>query len=86
MTRHKILRSLAVVAALIAAGLWFCASIIPVPTDIRSGYGSLVGVEELSAGLKKQGFWNAVAAAMMGAAVLLDLVTRVFPGMPKRHT
>jgi len=83
---HKILSSVPVVVALIAAGLWFYASIIPVPTDIKSGYGSLIGIEEMSAGLQKQGFWNAIAAAMMGAAVLLDLVTRVFPGVPKRHT
>jgi hypothetical protein len=79
MTLHEIISSLAVVAALSAAGLWFYASIIPVPTDIKSGYGRLVGVEEMSAGFEKQAFWNAVAAAMTGAAVILDLVARIFP-------
>ncbi|MGO8845501.1 MAG: hypothetical protein ACLQFI_09245 [Methylocella sp.] len=79
MTLHNLFSGLAVVAALGAAGLWFYASIIHVPTDIKSGYGSLVGVEKMSAGFKKQGFWNAVAAAMTGTAVLLDLAARAFP-------
>jgi hypothetical protein len=33
---HEILSSLAVVAALSAAGLWFYASIIPVPNRARN--------------------------------------------------
>jgi hypothetical protein len=78
MTLHKILNVLAVAAALGAAFLWFYASLIPVPTDIKSGWGSLVGVEEMSAGFQKQGFWNAVAAAMTGAAVLLELAAKAF--------
>ncbi|HXW72627.1 MAG TPA: hypothetical protein VEK34_14575 [Methylocella sp.] len=80
MTLHKIISWLYVAVALSAAGLWFYASIIQVPTDIQSGYGSLVGVEEMSAGFKKQGFWNAAAAAMTGVAVLLELVAaKAFP-------
>jgi hypothetical protein len=86
MTLHKIFSWLAVVVALSAAGLWFYASIIHIPTgtlrtvDITcDGSGRLAGVAEMSAGLQKQGFWNAVAAAMTGAAVLLDLVARIFP-------
>lgn len=79
MTLHKILNLLAVAAALGAAGLWFCASIIDVPTNVGSGFGKLVGVEEMSAGFRKQGFWNAVAAAMTGAAVLLELAAKAFP-------
>jgi hypothetical protein len=79
MTLHKILSWLAVAAALGAAGLWFYSSIIDVPTDIESGFGKLVGVEEMSAGFKKQGFWNAVAAAMTGGAVLLELAAKAFP-------
>jgi hypothetical protein len=47
MTTHMILRSLAVVAALIAAGLWFYASTIHIPTalhvvDIRADGSGLV--------------------------------------------
>lgn len=79
MTLHTLFSGLAVVAALGAAGLWFYASMIHVPTDIKSGYGKLVGVEKMTAGFKKQGLWNAVAAAMTGAAVLLDLAARACP-------
>jgi hypothetical protein len=79
MTPHKMLRLLSVATALGAAGLWFYASTIRVPTNIKSGYGRLEGVEEMSTGFKKQGFWNAVAAAMTGAAVLLDLAARACP-------
>ncbi len=79
MTLHKSFGWLAAAAALGAAGLWFYASMIHVPTDIKSGYGSLVGVEEMSDGFKKQGFWNAIAAAMTGAAVLLDLAAKALP-------
>lgn len=76
MTLHKILNWLSVAAALSAAGLWFYASIIPVPTDIKSGWGTLVGVEEMSVGFQKQGFWNAVAAAMTCVAVLFNLASK----------
>ncbi len=79
MTLHKILSWLSTAVALGAAGFWFYSSVIDVPTDIGSGYGRLVGVEEMSAGFKKQGFWNALAAAMTGAAVLLDQVAKAFP-------
>lgn len=80
MTLHNLLSALAAAAALGAAGLWLYASIIRVPTDIKSGYGGpLVGVEEMSAAFRKQGFWNAAAAAATGAAVLLDLASRAFP-------
>jgi len=79
MLLHTIFSWLSVAAALGAAGLWFYASKIRVPTDIKSGFGSLVGIEEMSAGFKRQGIWNAVAAAMTGAAVLLDLAAKAFP-------
>jgi hypothetical protein len=42
------------VAGFLAAGLWLYASIIKVPTNIQSGFGKLVGVEEMAAGFKKQ--------------------------------
>jgi hypothetical protein len=79
MTLRKMLTFLSVVAALGAAGLWFYASKIRVRTDIKSGYGRLEGVEEMSADFKKQGFWNAIAAAMTGAAILLDVAAKACP-------
>jgi hypothetical protein len=45
---------------------------IKVPTNIESGYGKLVGVEEMSAGLKKQTQWNGYAAACTGVAASLQ--------------
>jgi hypothetical protein len=51
---HDLLVWLSVASAFIAALLWFYASSISVPTDIKSGYGALLGVEEMSAGFKKQ--------------------------------
>jgi hypothetical protein len=61
---------IAVVAALVAAALWFYASLIRVPTNIESGYGALIGVEAMSAGFKKQARLNALAAAVTGVAAL----------------
>jgi hypothetical protein len=55
------------------------ASLVRVPTDLKSAYGTLLGAEEMSVGFQKQGFWNAVAAAITGLAVLLDLASRAFP-------
>jgi hypothetical protein len=60
---------LSTVTGLLAAGLWFYASMIKVPTDIESGYGKLVGVKEMSAGFKKQAIWNSYAAVMTAVAV-----------------
>jgi hypothetical protein len=68
---------------LVAAGCWFRASCIHIPTDLHvedvlaSGYGSVVGLKEMSDGFQKQGNWNAVAAAMTGVAVLLNILARL---------
>ena len=84
MTLHKILRLLAVVAALIAAALWYHASIIPIPTALRvvditaDGAGVVAGIKEMSDGLLAQGLWNARAALMTAVAVVLDIVARAF--------
>jgi hypothetical protein len=77
----NLLSTLAAAAALGAAVLWLYASFIRVPTDIKGGYGGpLVGVEEMSAAFRKQGRWNAAAAAATGVAVLLDLASRALVG------
>lgn len=75
---HSFISYFSAAANFIAAVLWFYASIIKVPTDIGSAYGGLSGIEEMSAGFKRQGFWNAVAAAMTGVAVLLELAARTW--------
>jgi hypothetical protein len=65
--------------AFAAAGLWLCASLIRVPTDIKSGYGKLIGVDEMSAGFKRQARWNAYAALCAGIAAFLSAVPIITP-------
>jgi hypothetical protein len=65
------------VAGFLAAGLWLYASIIKVPTNIQSGYGKLVGVEEMAAGFKKQAAWNSYAAVMTAAAASFQAVAQL---------
>jgi hypothetical protein len=79
MTLRNLFGGLAVATAFIAAVLWFRASLIHVPTQIGSGYGSLVGVEEMSAGFEKQARWNAFAAAMTGVAAVFQGVALWLP-------
>jgi hypothetical protein len=71
---HDLFSELGAATGCVAAVLWFHAAWIRVPTDNKSGYGMLVGVEEMSAAFRKQGFWNAAAAVTTGAAVLLQAV------------
>ncbi len=71
MILHDLLTELGAGIAFVAAGLWFHAAWIRVPT-IHSGWGLLVGVEDMSAAFKKQGYWTAAAAAATGAAALLQ--------------
>jgi hypothetical protein len=59
--------------------LWLYASSIRLPTDIKSGYGALVGVEEMNAGFRKQARWNAYAAGCAGIAAFLSAVPIVTP-------
>jgi hypothetical protein len=45
------------------------------PTEkLGSAWGTLVGVEDVAAALKKQTFWNACAASATGVAALLQAV------------
>lgn len=77
MTLLRVFDWLAVAAALSAAGLWFYASIISVPMNISTAWGgTIVGVKEMADAFEKQGFWNSLAAAMTGLAVLLELVAK----------
>jgi hypothetical protein len=41
-------------------------------TNIGSGFGALVGVEEMRAGFRKQATWNSCAAAATAIAALLQ--------------
>ena len=58
----------------LSGALWLCAAIIKVPTNIGGGYGALVGVEEMTAGFRKQAIWNSSAAAATAIAALLQAI------------
>ena len=69
---HSALSWLSIAAGFVAGALWLYAALIKVPTNIGSGYGALVGVEEMTAGFKKQAFWNSCAAIATAVAALLQ--------------
>ncbi|HTX53660.1 MAG TPA: hypothetical protein VMD08_09630 [Candidatus Baltobacteraceae bacterium] len=79
MAIHSALNWLSIVAAFVSGALWLYASLVRVPTKIGSGYGALVGVEEMTTGFKKQAFWNSCAAAATAAAALLQAAAMVIP-------
>jgi hypothetical protein len=70
---------LAIVAALASGTLWLRAALIKVPTNIQSGFGALVGVEEMSAGFRRQSIWNSHAAGATAAAAILQMLTLIVP-------
>jgi hypothetical protein len=72
---HAIVTWLAISFAFISAALWFYASVLRVPIEkLGSGFGRLVGLEDVRAGLKRQTFWNACAAVATGAAALFQAI------------
>jgi len=68
-----------IITGFLSGALWLYASTITVPTNIGSGYGTLVGVEEMTVGLKKQAIWNSYAAVATAAAAVLQAFARIFP-------
>jgi hypothetical protein len=74
---HNALNWLSIMAGFISGALWLYAALIKVPTDIKSGYGALVGVEEMTAGFKKQALWNGFAAAATAAAAVFQAVAQL---------
>jgi len=71
---HNILNWPPIIMGFLSGALWLCAAIIKVPTNIGSGYGALVGVEEMTAGFRKQAIWNSSAAAATAIAALLQAI------------
>ncbi len=68
---------LSIVAGFISGALWLYAARIKVPTNIGSGYGALVGVQEMTAGFKKQATWNSYAAIMTAVAAVLQAASHL---------
>jgi hypothetical protein len=72
---HTTLTWLAISFAFVSAALWFYASILRVPIEkLGSAYGTLVGLDDVKVGLKKQAFWNACAAVATGAAAFFQAI------------
>jgi hypothetical protein len=76
---HTVLSWLSVAAGFISGALWFYAAVIRVPTNIGSGWGALVGVEEMTAGFKKQALLNSFAAMATATAALLQAAGMMVP-------
>jgi len=68
-----------IITGFLSGALWFYASSINVPTNIGSGYGALVGVEEMTTGFRKQAIWNSYAAVATAVAVVLQAFGQIFP-------
>jgi hypothetical protein len=64
---------LSIIAGFLSGMLWLYAARIDVPTNISSGYGgTLVGVDDMKKGFKKQATWNSRAAIATAVAALLQ--------------
>jgi hypothetical protein len=71
---------LSIIVGFLSGALWLYASRIKVPTNIASGYGTLVGVDEMTAGFRKQAIWNSYAAVATAVAAILQAFAQIFPG------
>jgi hypothetical protein len=71
-TMHGALIWLSIGAGFLSGALWLYAASVKVPTNIGSGYGTLVGVEEMTAGFRRQAIWNSYAAVATAVAALLQ--------------
>jgi hypothetical protein len=75
---------LTIITNFAAALLWWHSATFPVPiNDIKSGWGSLTGVEEVSAAFNLQADWNAWAAGVTGMAVLFQALSLIL-AIPRR--
>ena len=63
---------LSIAAGFLSGALWLYAASIKVPTNIGSGWATLVGVQQMSAGFRKQAFWNSYAAVATAIAALFQ--------------
>jgi hypothetical protein len=59
--------------------LWLYASTIRVPTNIQSGFGALVGVDEMTAGFRKQALLNSYAAVATATAAFFQAAAAITP-------
>jgi hypothetical protein len=74
---HGALNWLSIAAGFLSGALWLYAASIKVPTNIGSGFGALIGVEEMTAGFRKQAVWNSWAAVATAGAALLQAAARM---------
>jgi hypothetical protein len=75
MAAHEVCSWLAIITALLSGLLWLYSALIRIPTEkLGSGFGTLVGLADVTAALKKQALWNASAAIATGLAALLQVI------------
>jgi hypothetical protein len=77
MAMHNALNWLPIAAGFVSGTLWLYASLVSVPTKIESGFGALVGVEEMTAGFRNQAFWNSWAPVATAAVALLQAAAMI---------
>jgi len=68
---------LSIIAGFASGTLWFYAAIIEVPTNIGSGFGKIVGLDEMRDGFKKQATWNRYAAVMTAVAAVFQAMSHL---------
>ena len=70
--------ALSIITGFVAAYLWFRSASENVPIEkIQSAWGTLVGVEEVTAGFKKAAIWNEWASIMTGVSILFQALSLV---------
>jgi hypothetical protein len=70
--------ALSIITGFVAAYLWFCSASIDVPIDkLKSAWGTLAGLEQVTAALQKATMWNKWAAIMTCISVLFQALSHV---------
>jgi hypothetical protein len=67
---------LVVITAVFSALSWFISSMIKIPTEIKSGFGKLVGVEEMTLAFRKQSRFNSSAAFFAAISSAFQLLSQ----------
>lgn len=73
---------LAIIVGVVAAYLWYHSASIDIPvSNIKSGWGALTGVEEVTAAFQLAATWNARAAIATAVAVLFQALSLTPPAV-----
>jgi hypothetical protein len=56
---HNFILWLSIAVGFLSAALWFYSAHVNVPLNLKSGYGALIGVEEMAKGFRSKIFGTA---------------------------